>query len=195
MYWLFTTEIPCVTKRISHFMGFFGAESTPEAQFAPAMIFDLWRNDKRWPKAQKHLRQMTIPCAHELALEDSNRVISSPLLRIHLKTLTISELRSLLHPEKLIEVIKGLAPFTWGILHTFSASPNKSRRYRKTDGDVPMPQSETNADEDWEDDPNDDTNIEAGEADPSSASNHGWSKDYPGFSRNPVFVRIFTCSV
>ncbi|KAJ6533784.1 hypothetical protein DFH09DRAFT_1369988 [Mycena vulgaris] len=141
------------------------------------MVFSLWRDGKRWPKAQKYLREMSIPCAHELALQDSDRIISSPLLRIRLKTLTIRELRDLLHPTKLIEIFKGLAPFTWGILHTFSAAPNKSR------------------DEDWPDDPNDDSNLEAGDANPASTPNHRWSKDYPGFSRNPVFAILLTISM
>ncbi|KAJ7866071.1 hypothetical protein B0H14DRAFT_3595315 [Mycena olivaceomarginata] len=188
VHWLFTTEIPSVTKRISHFMGFHGSESTLETQFAPALIFNLWRDGKRWPKAQKYLREMTIPCAHELALQNSDRVISSPHLRIRLKTLTISQLRELLHPTKLIEIIKELAPFTWGILHTFSTSPNKTRKYRKSDEDVPMPPTSTEVEEDWADDPNDDENIEEGEANPPGAPNRQWSKDYPGFSRNPVFV-------
>jgi hypothetical protein len=94
----------------------------------------------------------------------------------------------------LVEIIKELAPFTWGILHTFSASPNKARKYRKTDEDVPMPPSQTSAgveagvEEDWADDPNDDENVEEGEANPDGAPNRPWSKDYPGFSRNPIFV-------
>jgi hypothetical protein len=44
MHWLFTTEIPSVTKRMSHFMGFHTNESSLETQFAPALIFDLWRD-------------------------------------------------------------------------------------------------------------------------------------------------------
>ncbi|KAJ7478295.1 hypothetical protein FB451DRAFT_1172630 [Mycena latifolia] len=168
LHWLFTTEIPSVTKRISHFMGFFGTESSLEAQSAPAMLFSLWRDRKRWPKAQKYLREMTVPCTHELALQDSDRVISSPHLRIRLKTLTIWELRELLHPTKLVEFIKGLAPFTWGIFHAFSTSPNRSRRQRKAEEDVPMPPSDPSAgEEDWADDPNDDPDLEAGEADPA----------------------------
>ncbi|KAJ7275532.1 hypothetical protein B0H12DRAFT_264865 [Mycena haematopus] len=107
MYWLFTTKIPSVTKRISHFMGFFGSESTLETQFAPAMLFALWRDEKRWPKAQKYIREMSIPCAHELALEESDHIITSPLLRIRMKTLTVEQLRKLLHPTQLVELVKG----------------------------------------------------------------------------------------
>ncbi|KAJ6464707.1 hypothetical protein DFH09DRAFT_1488635 [Mycena vulgaris] len=47
-------------------------------------------------------------------------------------------------------------------------------------------------DDDWEDDPNDDPNLESGDADPGDSAGHGWTKDYPGFSRNPVFVILLT---
>lgn len=189
MYWLFTTEIPCVTKRISHFMGFFETGSTPEAQFAPAMVFSLWRDPTRWKKAQKHLRNMTIPCAHELALTESDRVIHSPTLRIRLKNLTIKEIRNILHPQKLVEIIQELAPFMWGLLLTFCASPNKARKQRKSESeDTPM-SPPCQDEEDWEDDPNVDQDDEAGEANPETVPS-AWSKEYPGFSRNPIFVRL-----
>jgi hypothetical protein len=73
---------------------------------------------------------------------------------------------------------------------TFSASPNKARKYRKTNEDVLMPPSQTSVgvEEDWADDPNDDENVEEGEANPDGAPNRSWSKDYPRFSRNPIFV-------
>ncbi|KAJ7505795.1 hypothetical protein B0H11DRAFT_2272573 [Mycena galericulata] len=190
MYWLFTTEIPLVKKRASHFMGFYATHGTPEEQFAPAMVFGLWRDKQRWPKAQAHIRDMSIPCAHELALQDSDRVISSPLLRIRLSTLTIAELRSLLNPMRLVETVQGLAPFTWGILNTFCASPNRSRTQRKANTDDPMPET-TPAEPDWDDDPND-VDIDSGDADPDAAPQRSWSKDYPGFSRNPVFAILLT---
>ncbi|KAJ6564882.1 hypothetical protein DFH09DRAFT_1315131 [Mycena vulgaris] len=193
LHWLFTTRIPDVSHRISHFMGFFSTESSPEAQFGPQMLFSLWRDEKRWPKAQKYIRDMTIPCAHELALQDSDRMISSPFLRVRLRTLTIEELRNLLHPTRLIEIVKGLAPFTWGVLHTFCASPNRTRKRQKTDEDAPMPPSGTETEaEDWADDPNDDPDLEAGESDPAGSANLRWSEEYPGFSRNPVFVILLT---
>ncbi|KAJ7800306.1 hypothetical protein B0H14DRAFT_3785954 [Mycena olivaceomarginata] len=191
LHWLFTTEIPTVTIRISHFMGFFTSESTAEARFGPAMVFSLWCNKTRYPAAQKHLREMTIPCTHELALQDSDRVISSPLLSIRLKTLTIRQLREMLHPQKLIEIMEGLAPFTWGILHTFCASPNASQKRKKAEEDEPMPVGE----EDWEDDPNDDPDLESGEADPGSSAGRSWTRDYPGFSRNPIFAILLTISM
>ncbi|KAJ7063912.1 hypothetical protein C8F01DRAFT_1250181 [Mycena amicta] len=51
------------------------------------LIFNLWRDGSRWRKPQPYLREMTILCAHELALQDSDHVISSPHLRVRLKTL------------------------------------------------------------------------------------------------------------
>ncbi|KAJ7795466.1 hypothetical protein B0H14DRAFT_3554157 [Mycena olivaceomarginata] len=196
IYWIFTTNIPSVSRRVSFFMGFNESESTPEAQFGPAMLFGLWRDRIRWPRAQRHLRTMTIPCAHELALQDSNRLINNPELRIKMKTLTIHKLRTLLHPQKLIQVFKDLAPFMWQILHTFCASPNNHRRRQAAEIDVlvddlgeddPMPDVDSEDEEDWADDPN----LESGEVDPDSVPSH-WSREYAGFSRNPVFA-ILVC--
>ncbi|KAJ7742717.1 hypothetical protein DFH07DRAFT_964428 [Mycena maculata] len=154
------------------------------------MLFSLWHDKQRWPKAQAHIREMSIPCAHELALQDSDRVISSPLLRIRLSTLTIAELCGLLNPTRLVETIQGLAPFTWGILDTFCASPNRSRTQRKANTDDPMAETSP-AELDWDDNPND-VDVNSGDADPDAASQRSWSKDYPGFSRNPVFAILLT---
>ncbi|KAK6984169.1 hypothetical protein R3P38DRAFT_3333012 [Favolaschia claudopus] len=191
LHWLFTTKVPRATRAVSHFMGFFSTQDSLEDQFGPAMVFALWRDAARYPRAQKYLREMTIPCAHELVLEDSDRIITSPILQIRLKTLTIQQLRDVLHPTKLVEIIQRLAPFTWNLLHTFSASPNASRKRRKSDKGEEMVTEE----EDWIDDPNDDSNLESGEADPGDFAGHGWRKDYPGFARNPVFAILMTITM
>ncbi|KAJ7367233.1 hypothetical protein DFH08DRAFT_1005503 [Mycena albidolilacea] len=192
IYWIFTTNIPSVSRRVSFFMGFNESESTPEAQFGPAMLFGLWCDQIRWPRAQKHLRTMTILCAHELALQDSNRLINNPELRIKMKTLTIHKLQTLLHPQKLIQVFKDLAPFMWQILHTFCASLNNHRRRQAAEiavpvddlgEDDPMPDVGSEDEEDWADDPN----LESGEVDPDSVLSH-WLQEYAGFARNPVFL-------
>ncbi|KAK7036387.1 hypothetical protein R3P38DRAFT_2517628 [Favolaschia claudopus] len=188
LHWLFTTNIPRVTRAVSHFMGYFPIYNSLEDQFGPAMIFALWRDASRYPRAQQFLREMTVPCAHELILEDSDRLITSPLLQVRVKTLTIQQLRDLLHPTKLIEIIKGLAPFTWGLLHTFSASPNASRKRRNTNADEEMQE------EDWIDDPNDDP-LESGDAGLAESIGSSWHKDYPGFSRNPVFAILVTITM
>ncbi|KAJ7875119.1 hypothetical protein B0H14DRAFT_2343364 [Mycena olivaceomarginata] len=180
-------------------MGFNESESTPEAQFGPAMLFGLWRDRIRWPRAQRHIRTMTVPCAHELALQDSNRLINNPELRIKMKTLTIHNLRTLLHPQKLIQVFKDLAPFMWQILHTFSASPNNHRRRQAAEiavladdlgEDDPMPDVDSEDEEDWADDPN----LESGEVDPNSVPSH-WPQEYVGFARNPVFAILLCLSM
>ncbi|KAK7006618.1 hypothetical protein R3P38DRAFT_3325954 [Favolaschia claudopus] len=191
LHWLFTTKVPRATRAVSHFMGFFSTQDSLEDQLGPAMVFALWRDAARYPRAQKYLREMTIPCAHELVLEDSDRIITSPILQIRLKTLTIQQLRDVLHPTKLVEIIQRLAPFTWNLLHTFSASPNASRKRRKSDKGEEMVTEE----EDWIDDPNDDSNLESGEADPGDFAGHGWRKDYPGFARNPVFAILMTITM
>ncbi|KAJ7805523.1 hypothetical protein B0H14DRAFT_3153397 [Mycena olivaceomarginata] len=116
---------------------------------------------------------------------------SIPLLRIWLKTLTIRELRDLLHPTKLVEIFEELAPFTWDLLHTFPASPNKSRKQKSADSDESMPAAD---DDDWIDDPNDDPNLKSGDADPGNSSGN-WTKEYPGFSRNPVFAILLAISM
>ncbi|KAJ6558912.1 hypothetical protein B0H10DRAFT_2446077 [Mycena sp. CBHHK59/15] len=142
---------------------------------------------------------MTIPCAHELALGDSNRIMNSRDLRIKMKSLTIHQLRNLLHPQKLVEVFKSLAPFMWGILHTFCASPNRYRTRYAADvaaaapgleEDDPMADAGEDENDDWPDDPN----LESGEGDPDKVPPH-WSGEYAGFSRNPVFVILLTLSM
>jgi hypothetical protein len=190
--WLFTTDIPCVFRRVATFMGFYESENTLEAQFGPAMLFGLWRDRGRWPRAQKRLRTMIIPCAHELALQDSNRLINNPDLRIKMSTLTIHKLRTLLQPQKLIQVFKDLAPFMWQILHTFCASPNSHRRQQAADIAVSVDEDEQmlDADSEDEDDWANDPNLESGEVDPDSVPSH-WSQEYLGFARNPVFVSKF----
>jgi hypothetical protein len=176
--WMFNTNVLSVYRSVSVFMGHFESRNTVEEQFAPVMLFGLWRDKARWPRAQKDIQAMTIPCAHELVLLDSNSLITSPELQIKPKTLMIEQLRNLLHPQKLIELFKNLAPFVWGILLTFCASPSNYRRCQAAaaaaadaDEDEPMPgaedvstedtETEDGGDEDW----GDDLNLESGEAD------------------------------
>ncbi|KAJ6599467.1 hypothetical protein B0H10DRAFT_2323100 [Mycena sp. CBHHK59/15] len=49
--------------------------------------------------------------------------------------------------------------------------------------------------EDWEDDPNDDPDLESGEADPGPSAGRSWTRDYPGFSWNPIFAILLTISM
>jgi hypothetical protein len=83
----------------------------------------------------------------------------------------------------------------WQILHTFSASPNNHRRRQAAEiavladdlgEDDPMPDVDSEDEEDWADDPN----LESGEVDPNSVPSH-WPQEYVGFARNPVFVSRF----
>lgn len=127
---------------------------------------------------------MIEPCAHEIALEESDRIIQDSGLQIRMSKLTLKGIRNLLNPKALMEKIKDLAPFVWGILHTFSASPNKYRRRKARRED--RSNSEDAEDEDWDDDPNDDV----GHSEADIGEKH-WSKEYEGFSRNPNFVSAY----
>lgn len=178
--WLFSTDIPVVVHRVGLFMGYNSTAETEDARFGPSMVFNLWRNP-RWPKAQAPIRQMIIPTAYELVLEESDRVIKDPSLQVRIKTLTIQGFRNLLRPEILVEKYRSLAPFMWGILHTFSASPNDYRKRQTRENDRGATE-----DEDWADDPN--ANEETDEQQDGTTPSF-WD-DYKGFSRNPIFVSI-----
>ncbi|KAJ7019984.1 hypothetical protein C8F04DRAFT_1197146 [Mycena alexandri] len=150
-------------------MGFFATESTLETQFAPAL-------------------QSLAGC------KSKHRNISERwLFPVRMSSRCRTVIVSSLVP------ISGTHTIHLGILHTFSASPNKVRKERKTDEDVPMPpsprQTSAGADEDWADNPNDNENVEEGEASPEAAPNHGCPKEYPGFLHNLVFVILLTISM
>ncbi|KAF8191101.1 hypothetical protein K438DRAFT_1763014 [Mycena galopus ATCC 62051] len=238
IYWIFTTNIPSVSRRVSFFMGFNESESTLEGQFGSAMLFGLWRDRVQVDSSQlestpEHIWYTEVFLAFQLHLRrvssrlqvNSSRLESQPELqhrlkstatltsndlssklqqhypepRIKMKTLTIHKLRTLLHPQKLIQVFKDLAPFMWQILHTFCASPNNHRRRQRAeivvpvhemDEDDPMPDVDAGEEEDWTDDPN----LESGEVDPNSVPSH-WSQEYAGFARNPVFAILLCLSM
>jgi hypothetical protein len=88
----------------------------------------------------------------------------------------------------LVKKFKGSAPFTFDLLHTFSASQNKyrkqkaaQRKHSKTGSSI-----KGTEDTDWEDDPN----VEENAADDEQLSGD-WTKEYEGFSHNPIFVCLY----
>lgn len=179
---MFSSDISSVRTRASRFMGYTPSAKQEDNSFYPGTIFNLWHS--RWPDSRPHLHQMIEPCAHEIALEESDRIIQDSGLQIRMSKLTLKGIRNLLNPKALMEKIKDLAPFVWGILHTFSASPNKYRRRKARRED--RSNSEDAEDEDWDDDPNDDV----GHSETDIGEKH-WSKEYEGFSRNPNFVSAY----
>ena len=121
-----------------------------DQQFPPATVFNLWH--LRWPHKQHHLHNMIQPCTHEIALEESDQIIRDSSLQIRIKTLTIKEIRELLQPDALVEKFKKSAPFMFGLLHTFSASPNKYRKQKAAQQQCSKSGHKDNEDEDWDDD-------------------------------------------
>ncbi|KAJ7066884.1 hypothetical protein B0H15DRAFT_807522 [Mycena belliarum] len=108
-------------------------------------------------------------------------------------------MRELLQPGLLAAKYRGLAPFLYGLLEIFSASPNRYRKERRKreekaaerdSASEPAAVDESDeCDSDWEDD-QDMEFDEAGAAESTPA----WDR-FEGFSRNPVFAIIVAISM
>jgi hypothetical protein len=80
------------------------------------------------PAQRNQMREMITPLAQTIVLEESDNIITDPSLQIRIKDLTIARMRELLQPGMLASKYQQLAPFLYGLLDTFSASPNRYRR-------------------------------------------------------------------
>lgn len=182
---IFTTEIKAVKEKASYFMARRKPTGPGQEQFGPAVIFQLWHD--RWPKVKAYLHDMIIPCAHEIALEESNNIISDPDLQIQVKKLTVASIRDLLRPEKIAEKYKAAAPFIFGLLYTFSASPNRYRRNKAAREGKETDQRGSGVAEEVNDgaDESGPEDLYAGASEAHSASAQ---TPLEGFSRNPIFV-------
>ncbi|KAK0434854.1 uncharacterized protein EV420DRAFT_1488357 [Desarmillaria tabescens] len=123
---IFSSKLIVVKQRVGKFMAYSSMGTTDDTQFPPAMIFWLWH--KNYPKSCHWLHDMVIlGCTKEIVLEESNKLINDGNLRIKLSDLTMEKIQELLKPESIAAKYKEAAPFLWGILHTFAASPNHYR--------------------------------------------------------------------
>lgn len=88
----------------------------------------------------------------------------------------LKSIRTLLQPTVILDKYHQLAPFTWTLLETISASPNRHRKYNAKTNEFEGDEEEN---DDWNDDPNcDDDEPEK-----------KWDLKMPqGFSRNSVLV-------
>lgn len=125
IWFIFESNIPIVKQRAGLFMAHKDSWATP---FAPARLFSVWLT--RWPRSKPYLLEMIKPCIHDTILEESNKIIGDPQLKIKTKTLTMHSIRHALDPARLAAHYKSLAPFLWDILLIFTTSPNKSRKQR-----------------------------------------------------------------
>jgi hypothetical protein len=183
---IFSTDVKSVRDRASRYMGFTPSAMDDSSQFHPSALYQLWHEN--WPNSRKHLHQMIKPCANEIILQESDRIITDPALQVRIKDLTISDLRGLLAPDKLIKKYQDNAPFMFELMRTFSASPNKYRKSRTRkearEGEsraFDNQDSGSGSEDEWNDDPNLDFDTEDRGTD--------WWNDIEGFSRNPIHVR------
>jgi hypothetical protein len=170
---IFTSEINEIKSRVSRFMSYMPTATTEDKKFPPGMVFRAWL---KFPDAQESIRKMIRPVAYEIVEDESDSMINDPELKVTMKTLTLKGIQELLQPQKIMDKYQEHAPFTWDLLYTFAASPNKWRKEKakkKTAGDQ-------DDEEDWEDDPNL----------PDDEPEKTWHVPQipEGFSRNPVLV-------
>ena len=169
---IFTSEIKEVRARAARFLGHTPTATSQDMEFPPGMVFRAWYEN--FPKAKVHLHNMIQPCAIEMVLEESDRLIGDKDLQITMKNLTLKSIRTLLQPRFILDKYHQLAPFTWNLLETISASPNRHRKYNAKTNEF----EDDEEVEDWDDDPNCDEEAE-----------RKWDLKTPqGFSRNPVLV-------
>ena len=183
---IFESKIKAVRRKAGRFMGYFASAKDPKRRFPPAVIFRRWHDE--YPDSRPYLHNMIQDCATEIILEESDAIIEDKDLKIKASQLTHSSIKDLLSPGSLIRIIKGHAPFTWKLLWTFAASPNRYRKRMMAMDETVNSETDPNEDEneiDIEDDPNIDDEVDV-DADllPDSMK---------GFSRNPVFVSCRWC--
>ncbi|KAJ7793741.1 hypothetical protein B0H14DRAFT_3559321 [Mycena olivaceomarginata] len=134
LFFLFESSIPVVKQRVVIFTG-----NQPTLGFAPQRVYAAWHD--RFPKSIPHLHSTIIkPCMDEIALQESNKVISDPRFEGSIGSLE--------------------APYSWDYLSTFTTSPNEYRKKRSKkakDGKLSVP---VEADE-WEETPEGSTDESA----------------------------------
>ncbi|KAK0466076.1 uncharacterized protein EV420DRAFT_1474879 [Desarmillaria tabescens] len=187
---IFSSKLVIVKQRVGKFMAYSSMGTTDDTRFPPAMIFRLWHEN--YPKSRRWLHDMVIlGCAKEIVLEESNKLINDGNLRIKLSDLTMEKIWELLKPESIAAKYKEAAPFLWGILHTFAASPNRYRHQNlpRTTGE----ETEIVTGEDFQG--TEDLNVmDDLQEDPERGSAR-FAALPPGFLQSPEFAIIMTISM
>lgn len=174
LHFIFTSDIKEVRGRAARFLGYTPTATSKEMEFPPGMVFGAWHNN--FPKARAQLHKMIQPCAIEMVLDESDKLIGDKKLQVKMKDLTLKSIRTLLQPTVILNKYSQLAPFTWNLLETISASPNKHCKYNTVTNEF---EDDNEAKDDWDDDPNHD----------DEEPERKWDLKTPqGFSRNPVLV-------
>lgn len=184
LYFIFETNIAVVKQRAGIFMSY---NPTWEVHFAPERIYRAWH--EHFPRSRKHLHTfITEPCAKEIILDESNKIINDPVFKVIPRSCTMEYICDILNPGKLAGMYADIAPFMWSLLTVFTTAPNKHRK-RRAGKETPT----DTADEEWIED------TEAGMDYPpefeSKTSAH-WRAQ--GFVRNATFViplSYFVCAI
>nr|VWP01094.1 Sensor protein zRas [Ganoderma boninense] len=189
LIYLFSSTNTQLKTRASRFLRYHKKATDPNHVFYPSTIYNLWH--ERWPKAQPHLHDNIIePCARKIAVAEGDTIIKERAFQVKLSSLTIANMRKLLQPAALLRDLRLKAPFTFGYLYAFTTAPNKYRiQSGQSQGEDVFTEGPSDAAVDWTDDPN----VENGQ----SGGARAWEKDFPGFSRNPLFailVAVFICA-
>ena len=93
---------------------------------------------------------MIQPYAIEMVLEESDKLIGDKELQVKMKDLTLKSIRMLLQPKVILDKYHQLAPFTWNLLETISASPNRHCKYNSKMNEF---EDEEEDGDDWDNDP------------------------------------------
>jgi hypothetical protein len=175
---VFTSEIQEVKTRASRFMGYTPSAKTDDQKFLPGMVFRAWLS---FPGTKRHIHEMIEPVVHDIVKEESDRMIRDSELKVKMKSLTLKGIQDLLQPQRIMDKYREHAPFTWYLLYTFAASPNKWRKEKSKK----MAGHNIDDEEDWEDGPNlpDNEPEKIWTQPPESVP-----QTPEGYSRNPVLV-------
>ncbi|KAJ7890896.1 hypothetical protein B0H14DRAFT_3700502 [Mycena olivaceomarginata] len=183
LFFLFESSIPVVKQRVGIFMG-----NHPTLGFAPQRVYAAWHD--RFPRSIPHLHSTIVkPCMDEIALQESNKIISDPRLKVRLGACMLEYIRRMLNPGVLPGIYQENAPYSWDYLSTFTTSPNEYRKKRSKkakDGKLSVP---VEADE-WEETPEGSTD----ESTEFAGETGGFWKGM-GFVRNPTFALVFVFSI
>ncbi|KAF9070833.1 hypothetical protein BDP27DRAFT_1419605 [Rhodocollybia butyracea] len=163
LFFIFLSNIQAVQERVNVFMAYRPSALTFHAQFSPPQIFDMWADPEQFPKSQEAVENMI----EEVACRQARK-------------------EDILHPSKIIDMYKELAPFMWNILMAFTLSLNKHRvKLEQKKARTSQEITGEDSDSDWDDDPNvlDDSGRSQGSHIPE------------GFSRDPVLAVMATISM
>jgi hypothetical protein len=76
LYFMFSSRLPSVQSRATGFMKPFKESGTHTIIFGPTTIYNLWHARSKTTRERLH-SQIVEPCAHELALKESNQLIKN----------------------------------------------------------------------------------------------------------------------